>query len=405
MTDATTSQAAEILGAPLDLPGGLRLKNRLIKSPMSDGLGDGAGNPTLDQSRLYARWAEGGAALSLIGEVQISPEFPESPGNLVLAPGSADGPWRDLAQRGAGHGAQLWPQLGHAGALAHAALSRPRGPSPLSLGGRPVAGMGADDIAALPSAYGAAALRAKRLGFRGVQIHAGHGFLLSQFLSPFFNHRSDGYGGSRAGRFRLIGEVIAATRQAVGPGFAIGIRINATDQLEGGLTEADARETLRLLSGTSIDLIDISGGSYVPGAPASSDGTAQDGAYFAEVAKAARALTRIPVVLTGGIKRRAQAVDLLRNGGADAIGLARAMVLDPALPKSWLAPKGTDPVFPRFDAPPPGGITAWYTMRLAALAAGGDAAPDLDLSAALGAIAARDAQRIPRWQARFGAMV
>lgn len=402
MIQAPTSPA-EILGAPLELPCGLRLKNRLIKSPMSDSLGDGAGQPTAAQIRLYERWAEGGAALSLIGEVQVAPDAPESPGNLVLAPGGAEGPWRALAARGAAQGAQIWPQLGHGGALSHPALSHPRGPSPVTLDGQPVREMTQAEIAALPGAYAAAALRAKALGFRGAQIHAGHGFLLSQFLSPFFNHRSDGYGGSHAGRFRLVGEIIAAIRQAVGPGFALGIRINATDQLAGGVTEADARDTLRLLAGTSIDLIDISGGSYVPGAAASSDGTAREGAYFATVAKEAKAITRIPIVLTGGLKTRAQAADLLRNGGADAIGLARAMVLDPGLPRKWVTATGGDPAFPRFETNPPGGITAWYTMRLAALATGEEGAHDLDLAEAVSAVAARDAARVPLWHARFGA--
>lgn len=392
---------AEKLAPPLDLPGGGRLKNRLIKSPMSDSLGNGAGDPTPDQIRLYERWAEGGAALSLIGEVQIGPHAPESPGNLVLTPGGAETLWRALAQVGTAQGAQIWPQLGHAGALTHGALARAKGPSALTLEGREVAALTEDEIAALPGAYATAAARAKALGFRGVQIHAGHGFLLSQVLSSFFNHRRDGYGGSPAARFRLIGEIIAATRRAVGPQFALGLRINATDQLRGGVTEADALETIRLLSATSIDLIDISGGSYVPGAPASSDGTAQNGPYFAAFAAKAQAITRIPLVVTGGVKTRTEAL-ALRAGGAAAVGLARAMVLDPALPNKWLSPEGGDPVFPRFATRPPGGITAWYTGRLAALATDREDSFADDLPAALAAVAARDAARVPLWQGRFG---
>ena len=120
--------------------------------------------------------------------------------------------------------------------------------------------------------YAKAALFAKETGFSGVHIHAGHGFLLSQFLSPLFNHRTDGYGGSIEARCRIVLEIIAAVRQAVGTAFPVGIRMNCTDQLEGGLTEADALEVVRLLNHTSTDLIDISGGTYFPNTKASSDG-------------------------------------------------------------------------------------------------------------------------------------
>jgi len=123
--------AKDLLNQPLELPCGVWLKNRLIKSAMSDSLGDGAGNPTDAQMRLYERWAEGGAALSLIGEVQVIPGYPEKPGNLVLVPDTDLPALRQLAKRGSVNGAHIWPQLGHAGALAHGPISNPKGPSPL----------------------------------------------------------------------------------------------------------------------------------------------------------------------------------------------------------------------------------------------------------------------------------
>ena len=112
----------------------------------------------------------------------------------------------------------------------------------------------------------------KNAGFSGVHVHPGHGFLLSQFLSPLFNRRDDGYGGSIEARYKMVLRVIDEVRRAVGPLFPIGIKINSTDKLEGGLTEDDALETVRLLDQTSVDLIDISGGTYFPGAKASSEG-------------------------------------------------------------------------------------------------------------------------------------
>ena len=138
------------LGQPLNLPCGVRLKSRLVKSAMSDSLGDGVGNPTEVQMRLYERWAEGGAALSLIGEVQGSPHYPEKPGNLVLVPDADMGAMRALAKCGSAQGAQIWPQLGHAGALAHFPISHPKGPSPLDVEGLRCDGMSLEDIDELP---------------------------------------------------------------------------------------------------------------------------------------------------------------------------------------------------------------------------------------------------------------
>nr|WP_319385010.1 NADH:flavin oxidoreductase/NADH oxidase family protein [uncultured Roseibium sp.] len=397
----TNGKAESGLGRPLRLPCGIELKNRLVKAAMSDSLGDGRGNPTGRQIRLYERWAEGGAALSLIGEVQTNPSFPEKPGNLVLGPLRDIAGLQRLAERGSVHGAQIWPQLGHAGALAHAPISSPRGPSPLDVAGLRCQGMTLEDIRTLPEIYAEAASIARRAGFGGVQIHAGHGFLFSQFLSPLFNRRTDAYGGSVENRFRVIGEVIDAVRKASGPGFPVGIKINSTDKLEGGLTEEEALEAVRLLDRTSVDLVDVSGGTYFPGAPASSDGVAAGGPYFADFARRAKSVTDIPVMLTGGIKTRAEAVAVIETGVADAVGLARALVLEPGLPNNWLNGTGEDPAFPVFDAPPEGAVTAWYTMRLTALGDESEAAFNMTAREALKLYEARDVERCEHWRSHF----
>lgn len=394
--------AKTVLGRPLDLPCGVQLKNRLIKSAMSDSLGDGVGNPTEAQTRLYERWAEGGAALSLIGEVQGSPRYPEKPGNLVLVPDADMTALKSLAKRGSAGGAHIWPQLGHAGALAHGPISTPKGPSPLDVEGLRCDGMSVEDIDELPGTYAGAARLAQEAGFGGVQIHAGHGFLFSQFLSPLFNHRTDAYGGTVERRFRIIGEVIDAVREAVGPSFPVGIKINSTDKLVGGLTEDDAFEVVRLLDGTSIDLIDVSGGTYFPGAASSSDGISSSGPYFIDFARRAREITSIPIMLTGGFATREQVAVAVRDGATDAVGLARAMALNPSLASAWLSEHGADPVFPIFDAPPRGGVTAWYTMRLTALGEETERSFEMSPAEALETYDARDAERCHRWRKRFG---
>jgi len=395
------NDAKNLLGQPLDLPCGVRLKNRLVKSAMSDSLGDGAGNPTEVQMRLYERWAEGGAALSLIGEVQTNPHYPEKPGNLVLVPDADLTALIALARRGSAKGSHIWPQLGHAGALAHGPISNPKGPSSLDVEGLRCEGMSLEDIHDLPHTYAQAASLAQKAGFGGVQIHAGHGFLFSQFLSPLFNHRTDAYGGTVQRRFRVIGEVIDAVRQAVGPAFPIGIKINSTDKLEGGLTTDDALQIVQLLDETSVDLIDISGGTYFPGAASSSEGTSSSDPYFIDFARQARKITSIPIMLTGGFETRDQAARVLADGSADAISLARAMVLNASLANAWLSDAGGDPEFPTFDASPRGGVTAWYSMRLTALGEDREEQFFLSPADALEAYDTRDAQRCETWRNRF----
>ncbi len=367
---------------------------------MSDSLANGAGDPTETQIRLYERWADGGAAVSFIGEVQGDPRYPEKPGNLVLGAHTNQKMLRSLVSRATVDGAHLWPQLGHAGALSHAPISQPMGPSALDIEGLRCAGLSVDDIQELPQMYARTALLAKTAGFGGVHIHAGHGFLLSQFLSPLFNHRTDGYGGSIEARCRIVLEIITEVRRAVGPEFPIGIRINSSDNLEGGLTQVDALEAVRLLDRSSIDLIDISGGTYFPGAKASSEGSSRD-PYFLEFARRAKQVTQVPLMLTGGFKLRQQAADAVACGAVDLVGLARAMVLNSRLAKVWLTEPGGDPEFPQFDSNPPGGITAWYTMRLTALGQDREDTFELDLPAAIRVYEERDAQRCVKWQEKF----
>ena len=390
-----------VLRNALELPCGAVLKNRIAKSAMSDSLGSGGGDSTAAQARLYERWAEGGAAVSIIGEVQGDPRYPEKPGNLVLGAHTDRQAIRSLVSRAVIAGAHLWPQLGHAGALSHLPISQPKGPSALAVEGLHCAGMSADEVRELPDMYARTAACAKDAGFSGVQVHAGHGFLLSQFLSPLFNRRVDEFGGSIEARCRIVLMVIEKVRLAVGPSFPVAIKINSTDRLEGGLTEGDALEVVRLLDHTSVDLIDISGGTYFPGARASSEGSSHGGPYFLDFARRAKEITDIPIMLTGGFQRREQAVNAVASGAADMVSLARAMVLNPGLAAAWLSEAGGDPEFPVFTSPPRGGVTAWYTMRLTALAEDDDEAFTLDPRSAIRIYEERDARRCTKWLEKY----
>lgn len=213
--------------------------------------------------------------------------------------------------------------------MAHPPISNPRGSSAIEIPGLTRGELTRDEIQNLPSEFARTAHTAKNAGFGGVQIHAAHGFLLSQFLSPLFNKRKDAYGGDIAARMRLFLEVADEVRDAIGPRFPVAVNLNATDQLEGGFEQGDALKVISALDGTGIDLIDISVGTYFPGAKSASDG-AGGGPYFTEFASSARQSTKKPLMVTGGFKTLQQAV-----GAVDVIGLARAVVLNPALPKEW----------------------------------------------------------------------
>lgn len=389
-----------LLSQSLELPCGVVLKNRIAKSAMSDSLGDGCGNPTKAQNRLYERWAKGGLALSIIGEVQSTSNFAEKPGNLVLNADSEFSWFKALAQQGSVNNAHLWLQLGHAGAMADEPISTPKGPSALDIPGLKCDALTLAEVQELPAEFARTAVFARELGFGGVQIHAAHGFLLSQFLSPLFNQRSDAYGGALENRMRLLVETVDCVRAAVGPRFPVGIKINATDQLEGGFKQDEALAVIAALNAKSIDLIEISGGTYFPGAPSSSD-RAGSGPYFIDFTERARAHTEIPLMVTGGFKTLQQAENAIAEGKADLIGLVRALIVDADLPKKWIIGQEDDPDLPRFSNPPEGGVTAWYTMQITRIANGENSLPADNLQDVIKTYEGRDQLRHADWIEHF----
>ena len=158
------SASNSVLQRSLELPCGAVLKHRLAKSAMSDSLANGEGDPTAAQIRLYERWAEGGTALSIIGEVQGDPRFPEKPGNLVIGSNTNQEMLQSLTNRSTIEGAHLWTQLGHGGALSHPPISQPKGPSALKIGEFQCAGMSVNEIQKLPDQFARTAARAKAVG-------------------------------------------------------------------------------------------------------------------------------------------------------------------------------------------------------------------------------------------------
>ena len=335
------------LFSPLSLPCGAILPNRLGKAAMEENLAEAGQLPGATLTDLYRCWSQGGTGLLITGNVMVDGSAMTGPGGVVLEPGVPLQPFRDWAEAAKSGGAQVWMQLNHPGRQTYANLGgKLWAPSAVALDlgkhsklfGVPKA-MDEQDIAELIERFASSAQLAEQAGFDGVQIHAAHGYLLSQFLSPLTNQRSDRWGGSLENRARLLVEVIRAVRARVSPRFAVAVKLNSADFQRGGFNDADALAVLQLLNELPVDLVELSGGSYE--SPAMQGRTA-DGrtlareAYFLEFAAKLAGKARMPLMTTGGIRRRAVAEEVL-NQGVAVVGMATALTVIPDLPARWQA--------------------------------------------------------------------
>ncbi len=332
-----------ILASSLLLPNGSSLPNRLAKAAMSECLGDpDTGAPTAELVRVYERWGQSGAGLLITGHVIVDPSGRAEPGNVVitderhLAELTA---WATAAQRG---GAKLWMQLNHAGRQAPRRMSKqPLAPSAVPMKGFAGAfavprAMTEDEIVALIARFATAARVAKLAGFAGVELHAAHGYLISQFLSGHVNRRDDAWGGDAVRRSRFLLEVVRAVRAAVGPGFPIGVKLNSADFQRGGFTLEEAMEVARSLEVAGIDLLEVSGGNYENPAMAQRASSRDREAYFLSYAEQIRTVTSVPILLTGGMRSRTTMEAAIGSGAIDVVGLARPMTHAPELPRQLL---------------------------------------------------------------------
>lgn len=332
---------------PLVLPHGGTLPNRIAKAAMEENMADANHAPSDRLIRLYRRWAEGGAGLLLTGNVMVDGRAMTGPGGVVLQGERHADRFRAWSAAAKSGGGRVWMQINHPGRQMPAALQQDTvAPSsvPMQLGAfskqfREPRPMTEADIDEVRRRFVRTAVLAERFGFDGVQIHAAHGYLLSQFLSPLTNHRKDSWGGSLENRARLLLEIVAGIRAAVAPGFSVSVKINSADFQRGGFSQEDAQRVVEMLNPLGVDLIELSGGSYE--APAM-HGEARDGrtlareAYFLEFAKDIASAATMPIMVTGGI-RRAPVVEAVLASGISMVGIATALAIDPDLPKAWRA--------------------------------------------------------------------
>ena len=328
-----------LLFTPITLPNGTTIKNRFFKSAMSEGMGTREFQPKKNIATLYKRWAEGGTGLIITGNIMVDPKRTAEPGNIVFDKNSNMEILKNWANQGQQHGAKVMVQLNHPGKQAPKTVSKQTvAPSAVPLGNglnklfsTPRA-LTTSEVEELVQKFVTSAKVAKEAGFSGVQIHAAHGYLISQFLSPHDNRRTDKYGGSLENRMRFLKEIYLGTREELGKDFTIGIKINSTDFKEDGLTEEDSLKTIIELANLGLDFVEISGGTYERPAMMGATSKSTNQVFFAEYSKKLKQKIEIPVVVTGGIRSINAMNTLLNDNTTDFIGIARPLTIDPNIP-------------------------------------------------------------------------
>ena len=331
--------------SPLTLPNGIELPNRLAKAAMEENMAVTGHLPGDGIFRLYETWANGGTGLLITGNVMVDHRAMTGPGGIALEADTPLAPFKQWTKAGQKNGTHMWMQINHPGRQVYAAMGGSvLSPSDVALDlgkhskmfGQPRA-MTESEIRELIQRFAITSSRAVEAGFNGIQIHAAHGYLLSQFLSPLSNQRKDQWGGSLENRARLLFEIVKAVKAAVPTDTAISVKLNSADFQRGGFDTDDALQVVKQLGELQVDLVELSGGSYE--SPAMQGQTA-DGrtlareAYFLSFAKEIALQAPMPIMTTGGIVRLAVA-DMVLNEGVDMVGIGRALAFSPDLPNTW----------------------------------------------------------------------
>ena len=328
-----------LIKSPFTLPCGVILTNRLVKAAMTERISNKHMEPTKNHVRLYEDWAETGAGLLITGNMMIDRKHLESSGNICLHDESMIPKLKSMADAGKKSGNHIWVQISHAGRQTNKfSTSRPMAPSEVQLKkiglfGKPRA-MSEEDIQHVIEGFVKAAIISKEAGFTGVQIHAAHGYLLSQFLSPRANIRTDQWGGDIENRSRLLITIVKEVRKAVGPNFPVSVKLNSADFQKGGFTEEDSLEVVKMLDKNKIDLLEVSGGTYENVAfflmnedhSKIKTSTKLREAFFIDFAKKVREISTIPLMITGGFRSLDFSEEVLVKGELDFIGMARPFI-------------------------------------------------------------------------------
>jgi len=306
------------------------LKNRIVLPPMANNMSDDSGAVTDAHIEHYVRRARAGVGMVIIEHAYIRRDGRVNKQQLGIYDDALIPGLRRLAEAVKACDTVVGIQITHGGGKVtqETAGTQPLAPSDVLVPGaqEPARALTVEEISAIVKAFVAAARRALAAGFDFVEIHGAHGYLLSEFLSPLTNRRTDAYGGDLEGRLRMPLEVVKAVRQVVDDEHLLLYRLGANDFTPGGLTEEEGREAAKALAAAGVDLLDISGG-LIGAQPPDWDGTSQG--YFVPMAAAIRAEIDIPVVVAGGITDPHFADRVIREGKVDLVAIGRAMLADP----------------------------------------------------------------------------
>lgn len=329
-----------VLFQNVTLPCGAVIKNRFVKAAMSETMADRNGQPNQLHINLYKHWANGGAGLLLTGNIMIDHNAKGEPGNIVIEDENGIDLLREWANAGTSNNTHLWAQINHPGKQSPKSLSRiPVAPSAIPIGGdlkgifNPPRELALSEIKSIIQRFVNAAVISKKAGFTGVQIHAAHGYLINQFLSPFDNRRKDEYGGSLENRMRFLVEVYEGMRIALGINFPIGLKLNSADFKDGGFSEEDSIEVVKRMTVLGIDLIEISGGSYeIPKmGTVNINEKGEEMPFFIEYAQKLQSLVSVPLVVTGGFRLESSMIEAIEKNITSMVGIARPFALVPNL--------------------------------------------------------------------------
>ncbi len=380
------------LAQPFTLPSGQVIKNRIAKSALSEGIAEPDGRPSQALFNLYKRWGAGGAGILFTGNVMVDKDHLVNPNVMIAEDESFLGDYKKLAEAAQEKGSQLWMQINHPGRQspiyldkAPVSASDVGMPSKIYAQPRPLEH---DEIIDLIGRYGDAALLAKKSGMKGAQIHGAHGYLVSQFLSPLTNHRTDQWGGSLENRARFALEIYRNMRSKVGDEFPLSIKINSADFQRGAFTEVESMEVIKMLDQEGMDLIEVSGGTYERAAMVGTmqkESTKQREAYFLDFIGKVRDKITTPLMLTGGFRSLATMNTALKNNELDFIGLGRPFCIYPEVAHELIDGSRTDchvpPLLTGVDKIDMSGMlqTPWNQFQLVRMGHGKDPDPNMDL--------------------------
>jgi len=318
--------------------GALTLPNRIVRSATAERMADAEGRPQPQQAEMYRELVRGEVGLIVTGHMYVHPggkAHPEMTGAYsdALIPDLAR-----LAESVHEGGGLVMAQINHGGMQCkRAAVEDAVAPSDTlaSTRKRPARAMTVAEIEMVIDAYAQAARRVKEAGFDGVQLHAAHGYLISQFLSPFVNKRTDEWGGDLARRMRFLRAACEAVRAQVGPEYPLWAKLGMQDAVEGGLTLEEGAQVVAALQGMGLECVEVSIGVSSPGRGSMRTGirTQADEAYFRPMAQQARKATRLPIALVGGFRTQSVMEEVLASGDADCIALCRPLICEPDLPR------------------------------------------------------------------------